>query len=154
MDIRYVSITEDVEERILRQWGAWVRDYGCLQRGEGCALVAALDGDTVAGFAAIHPQRWIAPLQDREDAFIEVIEVAQDYRRQGIATEMLRRLETAARAMGFAQIRGWSSDDKDAALQLWIRLGYCMCPAAMLGQSVLPGCENRQIPGYYFAKRL
>ena len=32
--------------------------------------------------------------------------------------------------------------------------GYCMCPAAMLGESIIPGYEHQQIPGDYFAKRL
>ena len=37
---------------------------------------------------------------------------------------------------------------------MWYSMNYCMCPAAMLGQSVAPGYENKQIVGYYYAKML
>lgn len=150
----YVEITEMLEDRIVQQYGNWVRDYNCLVRGENCYLIAAIDGEKVAGFAALHPANWIPPLEDKEDAFIEVIEVSHEYRRQGIGSHLVKLMEEFASAHGFRQIRSWSSEDKVEALQMWYKLGFCMCPAAQLGPSVKPGYENQQIVGYYYGKLL
>lgn len=154
MSIQYKEIDEVIEEAIVAQYGSWVRDYNCLVRGEGCYLVAAMDRDTVAGFAAIHPQQWIAPLDNCSDGFIEVIEVAKEYQRQGIGSHLVKLLEEFAKSYGYYQIRAWSSDDKVEALHMWHKLRYCMCPAAMLGESVIEGYEGHQIVGYYYAKIL
>ncbi len=78
-----------------------------------------MDRDTVVGFAAIHPQQWIAPLDNYSDGFIEVIEVAKEYRRQGIGSHLVKLLEEFAKSYGYHQIRAWSSDDKVEALHMW-----------------------------------
>ena len=88
------------------------------------------------------------------DGFIEVIEVAEAYRRQGIGSNLVKFLEEYAASYGYYQIRAWSSEDKTEALNMWRKLNYCMCPAAMLGQNVKKGFENQQIVGYYYAKLL
>lgn len=154
MNILYKQIDTDIEDAIVTQHGKWVHDYNCLVRGEGCYLIAAMDGEVVAGFAALHPARWIAPLDQYSDGFIEVIEVADAYRRQGIGCTLVKLLEEYAASYGYYQIRAWSSEDKVEALNMWRKLNYCMCPAAMLGQSVKKGYENQQIVGYYYAKLL
>lgn len=154
MSIVYKEIDVDIENAILSQYGSWVHDYRCLKRGEGCYLIAAMDGDVVAGFTALHPGRWIAPLEQYSDGFIEVIEVAKAYRRQGIGSTLVKMLEEYAATYGYRQIRSWSSTDKVEALNMWYKLEYCMCPAAMLGPSVRKGFENQQIAGFYYAKLL
>lgn len=154
MDIQYLEIDEKIEEKIIQQYGSWVHDYNCFVRGENCCLIAALDGGNIAGFAALHPAKWIPPLDDKEDAFIEVIEVAKAYRRQGIGSHLVKLMEDYAASKGFRQIRSWSSEDKVEALNMWYKLGFCMCPAAQLGPSVKLGFENQQIVGYYYGKLL
>lgn len=153
-NIKYIEIDSVIEEKIIEHYGSWVRDYDCIQRGDGCYTVAALDEDKVVGFAAVHPAQFIPPLEKYKDAFIEVIEVDVNYRRQGIAKQMIGILEKKSREYGYRQIRAWSSDDKVEALNMFYSLNYCMCPAAMLGESVAPGFENQQIVGYYYAKML
>lgn len=154
MEIVYKEIDAAIEQSIIDQYGSWVHEENCLIRGEGCYLIAAMDGDQVAGFAALHPAQWIKPLDQYFDGYIEVIEVAEDYQRHGIGSALVKRLEEYAASYGYSQIRAWSSDDKVAALHMWHKLDYCMCPAVMLGQSVRKGFENQQIVGYYYAKRL
>jgi len=152
--ILYQEIDENIENKIIEQYGDWVHEYNCLVRGDGCYMVAALCGEIVAGFAAIHPARWIAPLEEHKDAFIEDIEVDEHFRRQGIGSHLVLMLEKWAKDFGYRQIRAWSSEDKYEALQMWYSSDYCMCPSAMLGQSIKPGFENKQIVGYYYAKML
>ena len=72
----------------------------------------------------------------------ETPENAAARERQGIGKRMIGILEEKARAYGYKQIRAWSSQDKVEALNMWYSLNYCMCPAAMLGQSIAPGFEN------------
>jgi ribosomal protein S18 acetylase RimI-like enzyme len=83
-----------------------------------------------------------------------LIEVDESYRRQAIGKQIIKILEKKAREYGYKQIRAWSSEDKVEALNMWYSLNYCMCPAAMLGQSIKPGFENQKIIGYYYAKIL
>ena len=154
MSILYKEIDDYIEDVIVTQYGEWVREYECLVCGEGCYQIAAIDGEIIVGFAALHPAGWIAPLDQYSDGFIEVIEVAEAYRRQGIGSTLVKLLEDYARTYGYYQIRAWSSVDKVEALNMWRKLNYCMCPATMLGQSVKSGYENQQIVGYYYAKLL
>lgn len=154
LDIKYVEMNEEIEEKVIAHFGSWVRDYQCLQRGDGCFNIAALYKDQVVGCAAVHPQQLIPPLDRYRDAFIELIEVDESFRRQGIGRHMIEILEEKSREYGYKQIRAWSSEDKIEALNMWYALDYCMCPAAMLGESVVPEYENQQIVGYYYAKML
>lgn len=154
MDIKYVEINDEVEKKIIEHFGSWVKEYQCIQRGEGCFSIAAFDGNKVVGCAAVHSEQWIPPLDRYFDAFIELIEVDENYRRQGIGRHMVEILEEKSREYGYKQIRAWSSVDKVEALNMWYSMNYCMCPAAMLGQSIAPGFENKQIVGYYYAKIL
>ena len=154
MNIKYVEIDDEIEKKTISHFGSWIKEYDCLQRGTGCFMIAAMDNDEVVGCAAIHPGQWIPPLEEYCDAFIELIEVDEKYQRQGIGRAMITLLEEKAKEFGYRQIRAWSSDDKVAALHMWYSLDYCMCPAAMLGHSIKPGFENKQIVGYYYAKML
>ncbi|MBQ2669037.1 MAG: GNAT family N-acetyltransferase [Clostridia bacterium] len=153
MNIIYKEIDQAIEEKIVKQYGSWVHDWNCLVKGEGCYLVAATDGDIIAGFAALHPAQWIAPLEQYSDAFIEVIEVSEDYRRKGIGSTLVKMMEDFAKTYGYYQIRSWSSVDKVEALHMWRKLKYAMCPAAMLGEPVKE-TDLTQIPGFYYAKLL
>lgn len=154
MSIIYKQIDAVIEEAIIKQYGNWVRECNCIVRGEGCYHIAAIDGDTVAGFAALHPEPWISPLEQYGDGFIEVIEVQEGYRRRGIASTMVKMLEDFAASYGYRQIRAWSDTDAVEALHMWVKLRYCMCPAVMLGQSVHAEHQDQQILGYYYAKML
>lgn len=153
-EIIYVEISDRIEKKLIDHFGSWIKDYQCIQRGEGCFTITAMDGENVVGCAAVHPAQLIPPLELYYDAFIELIEVDEDYRRRGIGSHMIRALEEKAREYGYKQIRAWSSEDKVEALKMWYSLDYCMCPAAMLGSSIAPGYENKQIIGYYYAKML
>lgn len=154
MNIIYKEIDEKIEVSIIKEFGRWVSDCNCLIRGKGCYLIAALSNDKVVGFAALHPEQWIAPLEKYFDAFIEVIEVNEKYQKQGIGSKLVEKLEKFAKSYGYYQIRAWSSIECVSALKMFYKLQYCMCPAAMLGTSVLHGYENKQIVGYYYAKLL
>jgi GNAT superfamily N-acetyltransferase len=93
IEVRYVEINDEIEKKVVEHFGSWVKDYECIQRGEGCFTIAALYEDRVIGCAAVHPSQFIPPLEKYFDAFIELIEVDESYRRQGIGKTMIGILE-------------------------------------------------------------
>ena len=86
-----------------------------------------------------------SPLTGTEKAFIDFIEVSQDYRRRGIAQRLVQMAEDRARDNGVCQIRAWSSQNKIEAIPMWKALGFSLCPADP---------KDEGSPGYYVAKRL
>jgi ribosomal-protein-alanine N-acetyltransferase len=80
----------------------------------------AEEAGELAGFAIVE---WSgAPAEIA--AYIQTLEVSHEHRRQGIGLELLRRIESSARAAGAAQI--WLHVDKEntAALRLYHAEGY------------------------------
>jgi GNAT superfamily N-acetyltransferase len=114
-------------ERIGREWGPLQARHLHLPP-EGFSLLA-LDGERVIGLLGV---RWLclpAPLEATTEAFIDIIEVQPEARRQGIATALIERAAAEARAARAFQLRAWSSEDKVEALSLWRKLGFVLCPA-------------------------
>jgi GNAT superfamily N-acetyltransferase len=89
------------------------------------------------------------PLHHITDAYIDIIEVDELYRRQGIARRMITITEKWALENGFSQIRAWSSQDKNEAIPMWYNLRYGMCPA-----KIWLDWRNEAVDGYYVAKIL
>ncbi len=94
---------------------------------DGVTLVAEAGG--VVGVLALVWRRHEIGGAAFEEAFVDVIEVAQACRRRGFARALLARAERLARARGCHQLRAWSSEDKVAALAMWQALGYGLVPA-------------------------
>jgi ribosomal protein S18 acetylase RimI-like enzyme len=85
-----------------------------LYQGNGDYLVD-WDGSTPTGHAHL---AWTDPpeLQD--------VEVRESYRRQGVATTLIRAAEAAARRRGCSRLRVTVSEDNDRARALYEGLGY------------------------------
>jgi len=143
-EIIYKQIDKPLKERIVSIFGDWITEHGCLLiEEEGSYAVAALSGDDIAGFAGINKAELAAPLNGCYDAFINIVEVDDNFQRQGIGRRMISMLEDWAKSYGYKQIRAWSSEDKVAAIRMWYALNYGMCPAVDHG-----------IKGYVYAKVL
>ena len=153
-DIIFKEITKDIEDQIVDTWGDWVIKYGCLHYGEGCYSLAALYGGEPVGFISAYPLRFPEPLQEYCDAYIDDIEVREDFRKQGIASKLLLMTEQWAKSHGYRQIRAWSSDDKTEALGMWYAFGYGVCPAVMRGECVVKEFVGKPIYGFYVVKTL
>lgn len=128
---------------VLAAW-SWVRPEW-LHLTDGFTLLAMKEHEIVA-FLSV---RWLNLPKPREHAtegFIDIIEVREDCRRQGIARHLVEAAEARCVARGACQLRAWSSDDKLEAIRMWRSLGFALCPATehFHGQSVC---------GFYVAKR-
>lgn len=97
------------------------------------------------GVIAIQIRALPEPLSGTLEAFINVIEVRPEARRQGAATALVSEAAAAAALLGARQMRGWSTADRAPAIALWQSLGFGLCPAV-----ITPG--GQEVRGYYFAK--
>lgn len=134
-------------ENITLKYGKWAKDY--IHAGDGSFSLAAMCNGVPIGFISAYIQNLPDPIGDEKDAYIDVIEVDENFRRMGIASEMIARAETWAKKAGLLQIRAWSSKDKTGAIPMWRSLGYGLCPARIW----LEWC-NETVYGYYVVKQL
>lgn len=115
---------------------------------EAFSLVATVNNQII-GFVSTFIQRLPEPLKDETEAFINIIEVIPEYRKQGIATRFINKTEVHFRNKKIKQIRGWSSIDKTEALNLWVKLRYTLSPAKIYIKE-----KDIEIEGFYFNKKL
>ena len=82
-------------------------------------MFVALDGELVVGmvtgFSHSHPDK-------DEDFFVNELGVDDAYRRQGIATQMMRAILAEARAMGCKEAWLGTETDNEAALAVYRKL--------------------------------
>lgn len=149
-DIAYRRINKELERMIAAEFGSWVTDYSCLHSRPNCFALAAIKDKKPIGFISYYAKFF----QNRKHAFIDIIQVHEDFRHMHIASAMLKRAEQQAAQDGFQQIYGWSSDDKKAAINMWLQADYTVCPAAMHGESLDKDSMGKPIYGVYAAKLL
>ncbi len=113
---------------------------------EGFSIIA-LHEDTLVGLISTYWKKLPAPLDNEVDAYIDILEVHKDFRRQGIARQLIEISLERAEQKGMHQIRSWSSEDKVEAIQMWKALGFGLCPA-----TTYP--KGREIKGFFVAKIL
>lgn len=89
LNITFKEIDKEIEKQIVEIWGNWVTEYGCLHYGDGCYSLAAIYDGKPVGFISTYPVQLSVPLQMYSDAYIDDLEVHEDFRRQGIARELL-----------------------------------------------------------------
>lgn len=145
-EVVYTQINQALKDKIVSSYGDWIIKHGCLLLEEGSYAVAALLDEEVVGFAGINQAELEPPLNGCYDAFINIIEVDERFRRQGIGRHMITMIENWAKAYGYRQIRAWSSEDKVSAIHMWYALNYAMCPSREIHDVV--------INGYVYAKLL
>ena len=153
-NITFSEINVEIEKQIAKVWGDWVTKYGVLHYGEGCYSIAALYQGEPVGFISTYPLCFPEPFSTYCDAYIDDIEVAEGFRRRGIAKQLLYLTEQWVKRRGYRQIRSWSSDDKTEAISMWHSLGYGLCPAIMRGGSVIEEFMGKPIHGFYVVKML
>lgn len=148
-EITYKVIDINEVPKIAEVFGEYIIRFNCFHFDEGCLSLVAYDQDVPVGIISTYPLSYPKPLEHRRDAYIDVLEVDEKYRKQGIAREMITRTENWARENDYRQIRAWSSDDKLEAIPMWYALEYCMCPAKIW----VEWCKEI-VDGFYVAKKI
>jgi aminoglycoside 3-N-acetyltransferase I len=84
------------------------------------AIAAVLEGQAVGGLAGYTLQKFE---QERSEFYIYDLAVKEDYRRQGIATALIRELQSAAAHRGIYVIFVQADHGDDPAVALYSKLG-------------------------------
>jgi GNAT superfamily N-acetyltransferase len=139
-DIRYVECDVELKREVGIVMGEVAERHIRLE--DGYALVA-LDGDKPVGLIAVYRRQLADPLCDTDEGFINIIEVAEAHRRQGIARRLIQMSIERSRKEGHHQLRAWSSaGSADDAIRMWKALGFALCPA-----TVHP--RGQEVKGYF-----
>ena len=133
-------------EQIRTVYGQEAYDHLRLNNG---VSFAAVDDKKVIGFISIFWEKLPHLSEKLSGAYINIIEVDHNYRRQGIAKELINKCIEAAKAEGCYQLRSWSSEDKIEAISMWKKLGFGLHP-----QTIISSKTKQKVNGYFVTKPL
>jgi GNAT superfamily N-acetyltransferase len=147
MEISYQEINPILLEKVAVKYGDVAKNH--IHTESGSYSLAAMCDDVPVGFISTYTRRLDAPIGEEKDAYIDIIEVDDECKRMGVATELITRTEKWAKKAGLLQIRAWSSQDKVEAIPMWRNLGYGLCPAKIWLE-----WHKMAVDGYYVVKQL
>lgn len=143
-DIEFVDADEALRERIERNWGLHVSRHLHIDDG---FTIAVLHGDTVAGVVSVKWCELPLPFEATREAYIDIIEVAEGFRRQGIGARLVELSLSRAKAGGACQVRAWSTNNRRGVILMWRALGFVLCPTEHM-------MWGPRVTGYFVARRL
>lgn len=102
---------------------------------EGYFVVAEENG-AVAGFAAVFSRDIPAPVQGRE-AFINLIEIFEEYQRKGAATLLVQEILKIEKIKSTYQVRAYCDIGNAASHALWRKNKFGISPVKMSDGTIL-----------------
>ncbi|MBD5145140.1 MAG: GNAT family N-acetyltransferase [Ruminococcus sp.] len=99
-------------------------------------FVVAEENGAVAGFAAVFSRDIPAPVTGTE-AFINLIEVFEDYQRKGVATLLVQEILKIEKNSGAYQVRAYCDINNSASHALWRKNKFGIAPVKMQDGSIL-----------------
>lgn len=131
MNIRMTTLTDDLSH-ICRQItpGKWGKDNEMTSYDEAALrgflkdnrniLLLAWDDDNIAGIALCHELPH--PARDGSSLYVHELDTHPDYRRQGVATKLMKELFAEARRRNLSEVWLGTETDNDAANALYTSL--------------------------------
>ncbi|MBE5965772.1 MAG: GNAT family N-acetyltransferase [Lachnospiraceae bacterium] len=147
MQISYQEFDSNLLEKVATKYGEVAKNH--IHTESGSFSFAAVCDDNPIGFISTYTKSLDIPINEEKDAYIDIVEVNEEYQRMGIASELVKRTEEWAKKAGLLQIRAWSSQDKVEAIPMWRSLGYGLCPAKIWLE-----WRKVTVDGYYVVKQL
>lgn len=120
--IQFVHATSELKATIQRDWESNAGDHIALG-DDCCSIVAVADGRPV-GLISAKKRPLADPVAEMGEAWISIIEVHEDYRRQGIGEALVSSVIDWARENGMEQVGAWSESIRTEALLLWWKMGF------------------------------
>lgn len=143
-----IEIDDDLAERIRKEFRQEAFDH--LRFGPEGISFAAIDGENIAGFISLTWKELPYTFEEaQKEAYIDILEVAPDYRRQGISKSLIKKCQSTAKEAGCFQLRSWSSEDKKEAISMWKKYGFGLHP-----QTVVSGRTGENVNGYFVTKQI
>ena len=102
---------------------------------DGYFIVAEENG-LIVGFAAVFSRDIPAPVSGRE-AFINLIEVFEEYQKRGAATMLVQEILKIERSSGAYQVRAYCDINNSASHALWRKNKFGIAPVKMPDGSIL-----------------
>ena len=132
-----------MKPKILSSFGekVWLH----LHFNDGFSFIALQDEKKAVGIISVNWRYMNPPLNNTREAYIDIIEVHKDFRKNGIASKLVDLTAKYARRQGAHQLRAWSSYDKIEALHMWRKLGFGLVPTVE---------EESKVEGYYVTYQL
>lgn len=144
LGIQFVDADEALKSRIAEEWGEKAARHMHLEDG---LSILALKDDNLVGLISMYWKTLPAPLPEICEGYIDILEVHKDFRRKGIATQLIDMAMDRAKEKGAYQVRSWSSLDKTEAIPMWKAIGFGLCPA-----TTFP--KGQGVKGYFVTKLL
>ena len=145
--VHLYECTEIHKDLIKEQYGEKQCDHIVLETNS-YSLVAIIDNNIV-GFISTYIKPLPSPLENLNEGYINIIEVHEKFRKQGIATRLIEKTEKYLKQNKIAQIRGWSSNYKLEAITLWNQLHYSLSSTTIWIEE-----KKVSVEGYYYIKKL
>ena len=144
LEIQFVDADEALKNRVAEEWGEKPVRHMHLEDGFS---ILAMQGNHFVGLISVYWKTLPAPLAETCEGYIDILEVRKDFRRKGIATQLIDISLERAKERGAYQVRSWSSLDKKEAIPMWKSLGFGLCPA-----TTFP--KGKEVKGYFVVKLL
>lgn len=145
----YRKLEASETAKIADKFGDYLTRFKCLHFGEGALTIGAFINSEPIGIVSVYLRFLPAPLEDTREAVIDVLEVDKSYRRQGIAKELIERVEQWAKENRALQIRTWCSGDKTDLIKAMYAMGYSLCPV-----KIWVDARKEESGGFYAVKLL
>ena len=120
--IKFVPATPELKAMIQRDWETNAGDHITLG-DDCCSIVAVADGRPI-GLISAKKRPLADPVAAMSEAWMSIIEVHDDYRRQGIGEALVASVIDWARENGIEQVGAWSESVRTEALLLWWKMGF------------------------------
>jgi len=111
---------------------------------DGLSFVAKYK-DEYIGIISIYIKDVFENNEELKEAYIDVIEVKEQYRRMKVGRRLLDKVIEFSRENNLYQIRAWSTLDKKKAIKLWEAAGFSFTPITMNKNGI-------EISGVYVGK--
>jgi ribosomal protein S18 acetylase RimI-like enzyme len=142
--IQFVDANQALKNRIAEAWGEKAARHMHLEDGFS---ILAMQENHFVGLISLYWKTLPPPLFGTCEGYIDILEVHKDFRRRGIATQLIDMALNRAKDRGAYQVRSWSSLDKKEAIPMWKSLGFGLCPA-----TTYP--KGQEVKGYFVTKPL
>ena len=142
LEIQFVDADDALKNRVAEEWGEKAACHTHLE--DGFSILAMREKDLV-GLISLYWKTLPAPLPETCEGYIDILEVHKDFRRKGVATQLIDMAMERARTKDVYQVRSWSSLDKTEAILMWKALGFGLCPA-----TTYP--NGQEVKGYFVTK--